>query len=149
MTTSIARHETYWVMRRAGRRMVVVMLGVVAIFTGLNFIFGEQPPSRLDAMYAFLQIVPSLAAWGGLWLTAGAVAIVGAFVPQTNDRWGLDALAFTYGLWAVEYLLVGLTHSRQALTGAVLYLVIVVIVFTIANMRRVNPPTVTPHVQRH
>lgn len=148
MAQRVSRSETYWVMRRAGRRTVVIGLGGVAIFTGFNLILAEQSTSRLNAMYAFLQLAP-IAAWGGLWLVAGVVAIAGAFVPRTNDRWGLDALAFTYGLWASEYLLVGLTYSRQALTGAALYAVILAIVFTIANMRRVNPPKVTPHVQRH
>lgn len=140
--------ETYWVLRRMGRRIIIVMLGIVACFTGLNLIYSEQTAARLEALYAFRFLTNgSLAAWGGLWLVAGGIAMMGAFVPATNDRWGLDALSFMYAAWAFEQLLVGLVFdSNSAMLTGFRDAVVTTIVVVIANMRRVNPPKPAPHV---
>jgi hypothetical protein len=45
-----------------------------------------------------------LEVWGWLWITAGVVAIVSAFLPQGSDRFGFLALSLIVTPWIVSYL---------------------------------------------
>lgn len=132
---------TYWVVPRGSRRYMLIALGVVALGVGSNLAFLEQSPSRMET-FQYLALLPiPLAAWGCVWMAAGVAAIVGSFVPRTNDRWGLDVLSFVYGLWTSLFLLAGLTGQTAAWLGVAIYGACTGFVFVVANMRRVNPET--------
>lgn len=135
---------TRWFIGRFGRRALVVSIGLAAYFVGLDLVVAEQSALRLESMRYLMLFVPAVWAWGVAWMVAGGVAVIGAFVPRTNDRWGLDALAFMYGLWSFELFAAGLGGTPTAFARAALHAALLAVVFISADMRRVNPDA-QPH----
>lgn len=143
----LAGDGTHWVVSRGLRRTMLIALGIIAMGVGLNLIFLEQTPQRMESLRFLLVLRIPLAAWGGVWMLAGAAAIAGSFVPRTNDRWGLDVLGFVFGLWTATYAWAAFTGQATAWLGVTIYGACTGFVLVTANMRRVNPPD-SPHVQR-
>lgn len=129
--------RTIWYFHRSSRRALVILLGVLALFIGADVLALDQGSDRLEAMRLLLIIAPR-EFWAVVWLLAGTVAIIGAFVPRTNDRWGLDALSFVYFLWAGASLIAGITGLHSGLLLGAIHATLFGVVWLAANMRRVD-----------
>jgi hypothetical protein len=78
-------------MRMLGRRGAFLLaFGMVWGLIGYGQISAPPPDQR--GLHLLLDRVP-LEVWGWLWITAGVVAIVSAFLPQGSDRFGFLALS--------------------------------------------------------
>lgn len=85
-----------------GRRGAFLLaFGMVWTLIGYGQISAPQPDQR--GLHLLLDRVP-LVVWGWLWITAGAVAIVSAFLPQGSDRFGFLALSLIVTPWIFSYL---------------------------------------------
>lgn len=127
----------YWVVPRTIRRTIIIALGVVSLVIGGNLLASGEPPATIR----FLGALPiPLQTWGALWLAAGVTSIVGAWVPETNDRWGLDVLSGMFALWAGLHLWATITGRFDAGPGLILNMACLLIVLAVADMPRINPP---------
>src|SRR5262249_52293146 len=63
----------------------------------------SSPPPDQRGLHLLLDRVP-LQVWGWLWITAGVVAIVSAWMPQGADRFGFLALSLMVLPWVLSYL---------------------------------------------
>lgn len=89
--------------RQLGRRGAILLCyGDVWAIIGYGQITAPQPDLR--GLRLLLQMMP-LAAWGWLWIAAGLIAIVSAWLPQGRDWPGFLALPLMVLPWAVSYLL--------------------------------------------
>ena len=88
--------------RALGRRGAFLLsFGMVWGLIGYGQLVSPQPDQR--GLKLLLNRVP-LEVWGWLWITAGAVAILSAFLRQGSDRFGFFALSLMVTPWIVSYL---------------------------------------------
>lgn len=88
--------------RALGRRGAFLLsFGMVWALIGYGQVTAPPPDQR--GLKLLVDRVP-LEVWGWLWLTAGLVAIVSAFLPQGVDRFGFVALAMIVLPWVISYL---------------------------------------------
>lgn len=88
--------------RALGRRGTILgAYGTVWAIIGWGQIAAPQPDQR--GLTLLLQLMP-LQAWGCLWIAAGLVAIVCAFLPQGVDVPGFVALMLIVLPWMLGYL---------------------------------------------
>jgi hypothetical protein len=88
--------------RQLGRRgAFLIAFGTVWGLIGYGQISAPPPDQR--GLHLLLDRVP-LNVWGWLWITAGVVAIVSAWLPQGSDRFGFLALSLIVLPWVISYL---------------------------------------------
>lgn len=88
--------------RALGRRGAFLLsIGMVWGLIGYGQLVSPQPDQR--GLKLLLNRVP-LEVWGWLWITAGVVAILSAFLRQGSDRFGFAALSLMVTPWIVSYL---------------------------------------------
>ncbi|WP_406418463.1 hypothetical protein [Streptomyces sp. NBC_01614] len=88
--------------RALGRRGAFLLsFGMVWGLIGYGQLVSPQPDQR--GLKLLLNRVP-LEVWGWLWIAAGLVAVVSAFLPQGSDRFGYAALYLMVTPWIVSYL---------------------------------------------
>jgi hypothetical protein len=97
-----------------------IVLGVVYLVVGSSFFFMPGTPSREETFRWLTAYVP-LGWFASLWIVAGCVALVCAFLPRPRDAAGFIALAFAPGIW------VGLFTIGAFMSGSVLALVSAII----------------------
>lgn len=89
-------------LRQLGRRGAFLLsFGAVWALIGYGQITSPPPDQR--GLHLLTDRVP-LEVWGWLWVTAGVVAILSAFLPQGSDRFGFLALAMIVTPWIISYL---------------------------------------------
>jgi len=89
--------------QQLGRRGALLILkGVMAVGYGLGQVFA--PTGSPQGLMLLLQWQP-LAFWGWVWTTAGAVALVCAWLPPRRDWPGFLAVWLVATPWAMAYLL--------------------------------------------
>ncbi|MFJ8144697.1 hypothetical protein ACIQ6R_06430 [Streptomyces sp. NPDC096048] len=99
--------------QQLGRRgQFLLILGVGKTCWGLSFLV--TPPG--DEGLELLTRVCSLRHWAWLWITAGIVTAVSAFLRVGRDRWGFVAALIPPTVWAIAYTaaVVSGTYSRGA-----------------------------------
>lgn len=126
--------------RALGRRGAILgAYGTVWALIGWGQIVEPQPDQR--GLTLLLGLMP-LQAWGGLWITAGAVAIVCAFLPQGRDTPGFVALIAIVLPWMLGYLAswwpMGVFPRGWA--AAVVWCAITVPVGVVVGWRETPPP---------
>lgn len=88
--------------QRLGRRGAFLLcFGTVWALIGYGQITAPQADKR--GLHLLLDRVP-LDVWGWLWITAGLVAVVSAFLRQGSDRFGFFALTLIVMPWIISYL---------------------------------------------
>lgn len=85
---------------RLGRRgTILLILGVGKICFGVGVI--AEPPS-IRGLDLLLRYAP-LCAWAMVWIAAGVVVVVAAFLPVGADRGGFIVALIPPMIWAVAY----------------------------------------------
>ncbi|HWU23274.1 MAG TPA: hypothetical protein VN088_17175 [Nocardioides sp.] len=85
-----------------GRRGALLTLkGVIASLYGYGQIAAPQPDPR--GLHLLLKAMP-LHAWGALWVAAGIIALVCAWLPPRRDWPGYLAVWAISASWAMAYL---------------------------------------------
>lgn len=88
--------------RRLGRRGAILTLkGTIAVLYGYGQLV--QPPSDLRGLCLLLKAMP-LERWAVLWIAAGAVALVCAWLPPRRDWPGFVAVWGITAPWSMAYL---------------------------------------------
>lgn len=106
--------------RRLGRRgAFLVCFGMVWGLIGYGQVTSPPPDQR--GLKLLVDRVP-LEVWGWLWIAAGVVAILSAFLPQGSDRFGFVALALMVTPWVVSYFVAwGQGHFARGWIVSALY----------------------------
>jgi hypothetical protein len=96
------RRVARWVGRRLGRRGTILgAYGTVWMLIGYGQIMEPQPDQR--GLTLLLGWLP-LQAWGCLWIAAGLLAVVCAWLPQGRDWLGFLSLMAIVLPWMLSYL---------------------------------------------
>lgn len=97
-------------MRRAVRRLgrmlgrrgaILIAYGLVWSLYGFGQLAAPQPDQR--GLTVLLHIWP-MPVWAWAWITAGAIALIAAWLPQGRDWWGFLALVVIVIPWTLAYL---------------------------------------------
>ncbi len=95
---------------RAARRLARMLGRRGAFLLSFGTVWGligygqiSSPPPDQRGLHLLLDRVP-LEVWGWLWITAGAVAILSAWMRQGSDRFGFFALSLIVTPWIISYL---------------------------------------------
>ncbi|MFJ6561850.1 hypothetical protein ACIQMV_18715 [Streptomyces sp. NPDC091412] len=88
--------------QQLGRRGALLTLkGAIAVLYGYGQIV--QPPQQQSGLSLLLRWMP-LDAWGALWMAAGVVALVCAWLPPRRDWPGFLAVWAITAPWSMAYL---------------------------------------------
>ncbi|MFF7310568.1 hypothetical protein [Streptomyces sp. NPDC008137] len=88
--------------RRLGRRgALLTMKGIIATLYGSGQII--EPVRDTRGLRLLLTLWP-LEVWGWAWITAGAIALVGAWLPPRRDWPGFLAVWAITAPWSMSYL---------------------------------------------
>lgn len=139
------------IVRRLGRTLgrrgaFLLSFGMVWGLIGYGQVTSPQPDQR--GLHLLLDRVP-LVVWGWLWITAGLVAIVSAFLPQGSDRFGFFALSLIVLPWLISYFMAWLQGTfPRGWIAAALYSGLAVGIMVVAGWgepprpKREEPPYV-------
>lgn len=96
--------------RRVARRLARALGRRGAFLLAIGMVWGligygqvSSPPPDQRGLRLLLDRVP-LEVWGWLWITAGLIAMVSAFLPQGSDRFGFLSLSLMVTPWIISYL---------------------------------------------
>lgn len=96
-------------MRRAARRLARMLGRRGAILLSYGTVWGlygygllVSPPIQQPGLNLATNLLP-LHAWGGLWITAGLIALASAWLPQGVDWFGFLALPLIVLPWMLSY----------------------------------------------
>lgn len=126
--------------RMLGRRGTILgAYGTVWMLIGYGQIAEPQPDQR--GLTLLLGLMP-LWAWGCLWITAGLVAVVCAWLPQGVDVAGFVALMAIVLPWMLGYLVSWWPMGvfPRGWVAAVVWFAITVPVGVVAGWREAPPP---------
>lgn len=97
---------------RLGRRGVpLLLLGTGQVCWGIGYV--AAPSTDREGMVGLLAVMP-LCGWALVWMAAGAVALVGAFLREGPDRWGFIAAVMPPLVWALGYAYAGIGGYPRA-----------------------------------
>lgn len=97
------RAAARWLRQRLGRRGALLTLkGLMATGYGAGQVF--EPTGDRRGLALLLKLRP-LEFWGWLWVTAGVIALVCAWLPPRRDWPGFLAVWLVSTPWAMAYLL--------------------------------------------
>ena len=126
------------VARRLGRalgRRGAILLSYGTVWSLYGYAQVVSPPPDQRGLALATQMLP-LTAWGWLWVTAGLVAIVAAFMPQGADWFGFVGLALIVLPWVTSYLATwALGDFPRGWVAAAVWAVIAVPVIVVAGWR--------------
>ena len=95
----------YWGLRPWKRHSTILMVvGFLYVLIGFLYIASESSKSRERALAVVLRIAP-IEVWGGLFMTAGALAMLSSRWPPLTETWGYMVLTGLSAGWAATYLL--------------------------------------------
>lgn len=125
--------------RVLGRRGAILLsYGTVWLLVGYGQLVSPQPDQR--GLHLALQLLP-LTVWGWLWIAAGLIALVSAWMPQGVDWAGFLALPLIVLPWMASYLVSWLQGDfPRGWIAAVVWAAIAVPVLVAAGWR--EPPRV-------
>lgn len=123
--------------RALGRRGAILLsYGTVWSLYGYAQVASPAPDQR--GLTVATQWLP-LAAWGWIWVTAGLLAIVAAFMKQGADWFGFVGLALIVLPWVTSYLATWLLGDfPRGWVAAAVWAVIAIPVIVVAGWR--EPP---------
>ena len=75
-----------------------IVFGFVCLVVGSSFFFMPGTPSREEIFRWLTPYVP-LGWFASLWVNAGLIAMVCAFLPRPKDAAGFIAMVFAPGVW--------------------------------------------------
>ncbi|UVF61147.1 membrane protein [Arthrobacter phage Aoka] len=111
-----------------------LVFGLVYLIVGMGYFMTPGTTLR-DRYFSWLGPVP-LDAFAALWVAAGAIAIVSAFLPRPRDAAGFMALVFAPGIWFGLFVIAAaVTGSAAAIVQAALYAVFSVAPLIVSGMQ--------------
>lgn len=121
--------------RLNGRRGAFqLVFGLVYVIVGTGY-FLRSNTELLDVYFYWLG-EPLLAAAAALWVVAGAVTLVSAFLPRPRDAAGFMALVIAPGIWFGLFIgAVVATGALAAVMQAALYAVFAVAPLIVSGMQ--------------
>jgi hypothetical protein len=121
-------------MRQLGRRGAILLCyGTVWALYGYAQLVSPQPDQR--GLTLAIQIMP-LHVWGWLWIAAGLIALMSAWLPQGADWAGFLALPLIVLPWMLSYLTSWLQGDfPRGWVSAAVWAVIAVPVLVVAGWR--------------
>jgi hypothetical protein len=112
-----------------------ITFGFVYLIVGSSFFYMPTTPSRA-ALFAWLTEHVPLEWFASLWIIAGVIALVCAFLPRPRDAAGFIALVFAPGIWFGLFLIgAGVTGSPIAVVSGIVYGVFGVAPLIVAGMQ--------------
>lgn len=104
-----------------GRRGAFQLLFAgVYLIVGFSFLTTPSSGSRQAALRWLTGFVP-LEPFAALWIVAGLLGVVSAFLCRPRDWFGFAALVFAPAVWGALFFIGGLTGSFTAFTSAAVY----------------------------
>ena len=97
-----------------------LVMSAVYLVVGSSFFFAPASASREET---FRWLTPALPWFAALWIIAGVIALVSAFLPRPRDAVGFIALVFAPGIWVGLFVAAGLFASGNplAFVSAIVY----------------------------
>jgi len=113
-------------------------LGVFYVIVGSSFFCVPATPAR-EALFGWLTAYVPLGVFAALWVVAGLVALVCAWLPRPRDAAGFIAMVFAPGIWSGLYAIsAAVTVSPLALLQAIVYGVFAALVLIASGMQGPN-----------
>lgn len=110
-----------------------LVFGIIYATVGLNYFFTDNSAAA-GKYFAWLGPVP-LDLFAGLWVAAGAAAVVSSFFPRPRDRAGFVALVFAPGIWLGLFVIAGaVTGSRAAFVQGIVYACFSIVPLIVSGM---------------
>jgi len=107
----------YWGLRPWKRHSTILMVvGILYVLIGFLYIASEPSKGRERALAVVLQIAP-IEVWGGLFMAAGALAMLSSRWPPLTETWGYMVLTGLSAGWAATYLLGILFFEAPVING--------------------------------
>lgn len=111
-----------------------LVFGLVYVIVGTGYFLRSN--TALRDVYFFWMPAELLAAFAALWIVAGAVALVSAFLPRPRDAAGYMALVIAPGIWLGLFILASaFTGSPAAIMQSSLYAMFAVAPIIVSGMQ--------------
>lgn len=95
----------FWGLRPWARHSLILMVfGILFVFVGLNYIYGDSTRNRERALRALLQVAP-IQFWGSIFILAGVLCMLSSRWPPFAETWGYMVLTGVGSGWAATYLM--------------------------------------------
>lgn len=104
-----------------GRRGAFLLLfSGVYLIVGTSFLLTPGAGTRQTSLRWLSTTVP-LEPFAALWVLAGFLGVIAAFMPRPRDWFGFSALVFAPAVWSALFLIGGILGSPAAYTSAAVY----------------------------
>ena len=121
-----------------GRRGAFQLLfSGVYLIVGTNFILTPGASARQVSLKWLTQYVP-LEPFAGLWIVAGVLGIVAAFMCRPRDWFGFAALVFAPAVWGAMFFIGALLGSPTAFVSAAVYWLFAAAPMIVSGMQGAN-----------
>jgi len=98
-------HSRYWGLRPWKRHSTILMVvGFLYVLIGFLYIVSEPSKGRTQALAVVLQVAP-IGFWGGVFMLAGALAMISSRWPPFSETWGYMVLTGLSAGWGATYLM--------------------------------------------
>lgn len=98
------KSSRWWGLRPWKRHSTALLVvGVLYIFIGYQYIVTPANPVRTRALFAVLQVAP-ISVWGSMFIFAGVLALVSTRWPPLTETWGYVVVTGLSTGWAATYL---------------------------------------------
>jgi hypothetical protein len=99
----ITNTRKLWGLRPWKRHSTILLVaGFLYVLIGIQYIVAEPSEGRNRALAVILQVAP-IHIWGGLFFTAGLLAMISSRWPPTTHVWGYMVLTGLSSGWGATY----------------------------------------------
>lgn len=113
----VRQRRRLWGLRPWKRHsLILTVSGFLYVLVGFLYINTPSTPGRERALKVILQVAP-VHVWGGIFMVAGALAIISSRWPPFAETWGYMVLTGLSSGWAATYLL-GIMFFHSPVTNA-------------------------------
>jgi len=129
-----------------GRRGTFLLLfSSVYLIVGTSFLLTPGAGTRQVSLHWLSAHFP-LEPFAALWVVAGALGVVAAFMPRPRDWFGFSALVFAPAVWSALFLIGGILGSQAAFTSAAVYCLFAAAPMIVSGMQGERDRDIrTPH----
>jgi hypothetical protein len=140
--SAVSFFKSLWGIRRTWTRhdLIQAIGGVMYIMLGLAYIMEPSNRGRQIALYALLRIAP-IEFWGGVFVSAGLLALISSKWPPLVEAWGYVVLTGLSLAWGTAYLTgILFTDSPRAnISGFLIFSTLGVLWWAISGLRNPEP----------
>lgn len=114
---------------------VLIVSGLVYVAVGYTYAATKPTDSRVASL-VLAEVIMPIAAWGVLWLVAGALVVISARWPPVSEKWGYGVLTLLSSWWAFVYVagVAFLGAPTSALSGALLWSLVGYLWYSISGL---------------